>query len=498
MSAEVDTKIQAVRTHEPDWDLADKLWGGTRSMREAGREYLPRFDKERAEDYEVRLKGSFLVPMFRDACDDLASRPFSKEITLQGESNPDLFADIELDADGDGCTLTELGLRLFKDGLRYGAWHLLVDYTGDGTQSERAERDNETRPVFIPIPSKCLVGWRFEGGELVQLRYRVQSWEASDDAYGEEEVERVVVWTREGVGATVQTFKRTKATAAGSEWAQEDERKVQPAAGGTIGIPLVSCFFSEADGLAASSPLMDLAWKNVEHWQSASDQRNILKYSRTGILVIQGMDADGLREAGGISVGANQAFPMPQIEGKVYYAEHSGSAIEAGRKDLEDIKREAAEMGSRPMRERATVDTATGRQIDEDRSTSKLKGWIRGTELRLERAFELAMEWRGAADEIKDDFAVDIFSDFSTGGGAQDMQVLSAMQVAGQLSKRTLLIEAQRRGVLREELDPDEEIEQMDEEFMAAAGPDVSTPKAATGDSEEDPDEGEEPEVDEG
>jgi len=304
-----------------------------------------------------------------------------------------------------------------------------------------------------------------------------------------------VVWTRDGAGANVLTYKMADAGPSGADWLIETERYVQPAVGGNIGIPIVSCYFAESEGLASRSPLMDLAWKNVEHWQSASDQRNILKYSRTGILVLQGIGDDELAKMGGVVVGANQAVPFPVVDGKVYYAEHSGAAIGAGRQDLEDIKNEAKEMGARPLAERASVDTATGRQIDEDRSTSKLKSWIRGTELRLRRAFELCMEWRGAADSMPEDFAVDIYSDFSTGGGSGDMQVLSSMQIAGQLSKRTLLVEARRRSVLGEEVDPDEEIERIDEEFMPAMGPENS-PSAASSDEEKVHSDGEDPEVD--
>jgi len=35
--------------------------------------------------------------------------------------------------------------------------------------------------------------------------------------------------------------------------------------------------------MQAKPPLLDLAWLNVEHWQSASDQSNILHVARVPI-----------------------------------------------------------------------------------------------------------------------------------------------------------------------------------------------------------------------
>ena len=40
-----------------DWDLVTALLGGTRAMREAGEEYLPKHTEEDTARYEARLRG---------------------------------------------------------------------------------------------------------------------------------------------------------------------------------------------------------------------------------------------------------------------------------------------------------------------------------------------------------------------------------------------------------------------------------------------------------
>ena len=66
----------------PDWALAAALLGGTRSMREAGVAYLPKWPAETAEAYKARLSVSVLFPAYQRTVSTLASKPFSKPIAV--------------------------------------------------------------------------------------------------------------------------------------------------------------------------------------------------------------------------------------------------------------------------------------------------------------------------------------------------------------------------------------------------------------------------------
>src|SRR3546814_11327266 len=49
-------------------------------------------------------------------------------------------------------------------------------------------------------------------------------------------------------------------------------------------LPLVTVYAERTGYLTARPPLLDLAWLNLAHWQSSSDQRHILHVARVPIL----------------------------------------------------------------------------------------------------------------------------------------------------------------------------------------------------------------------
>ena len=55
-------------------------------------------------------------------------------------------------------------------------------------------------------------------------------------------------------------------------------------------VPVVECAVDADYAMRARPPLLDLAWLNLAHWQSSSDQRHILHIARVPILFARGMD----------------------------------------------------------------------------------------------------------------------------------------------------------------------------------------------------------------
>ena len=81
----------------------------------------------------------------------------------------------------------------------------------------------------------------------------------------------------------------------------------------------------------------------------------------------------------------------------------------------------------------------------------------------MEDAVELAFEYAatGIKTELPEDFKVDIYSDFSLGlKASEDIQALIAMRktVPPLISAETFLREVKRRGILSDNVDPEEEV----------------------------------------
>lgn len=90
--------------------------------------------------------------------------------------------------------------------------------------------------------------------------------------------------------------------------------------------------------MRGSPPLLNLALLNIKHWQSQSEQDNILHVARVPLLVAYGL-ADGET----LTIGSSSAtrFDDRQRQG-LEYVEHTGAAIEAGKISLRIWKPDAS------------------------------------------------------------------------------------------------------------------------------------------------------------
>ena len=99
--ANVNTPSALYLAMLPNWKLVDTLNGGTRAMREAGGEYLPKEPGESHDAYTVRLSRTFLFPGLKRSIQALVGKVFSKPITV-AEDAPTEVTDWSEDIDLQG------------------------------------------------------------------------------------------------------------------------------------------------------------------------------------------------------------------------------------------------------------------------------------------------------------------------------------------------------------------------------------------------------------
>jgi hypothetical protein len=406
----------------PDWDMVDALYGGTRKMRKAGDTYLPKFEAESPKDYQARLSQTVLLNMYAKACEALTGKAFKKPIVLQDDV-PDEIREWAENIDREGRDVNVFAKDFFLDAIRRGVSHFMVDFPRSVAQTREEQRRNGERPYWIHMPAHEIIGWQESvvNGQriLTQLR-RYHTVKMPAGEWGTARVERVTVYWLENperdASAHYRVYEKREVNDGGRlemVWRPAEDQDGNALEGplGIPYIPLVSLYTHRTGFMQASPPLLDLAYKNVEHWQSSSDQRHILKWARFAIPVAIGWTED----QDSLLFGPSSVVKITNPDGDFKFAEHSGGAIGVGFQDLEMLKEEMAYLALDPMLRKPGNITATARALDEASSTSQLKIWVdelkNAIETGLQYSAERARESTGGSIQVNEDFALAVNDD---------------------------------------------------------------------------------------
>lgn len=484
-------------------ELPKTLMGGTRSMRQAGAAYLPRHPSEHPTAWAVRLRQTFLYNGFERAVQMLVGKVFQDGIALDPDT-PQLIRDWSEDIDMEGRDLATFAEDWFEEVLQTGMCHALADFPraeGDGTFLT----DLTLRPYLTLIPGESVIGFRTErsssGLRLTQLRVLEKGLKPSpQNPWVDVEVERVRVYyagdpTQEDASRTEPNPKRY---ARFEVWEQDARTKrwAKTRIAGSlrphVDIPIATAYAARESFMHARPPLDDLAWKNVEHWQSSSEQRNVLHVARVPILFAKAL-TEQERQSKKV-IGSLVGWFATKAEAEMKWVEHSGSAANIGFKDLDELKQEMAVMALEPMLQRPTTrETLGGRILDESVANSRLGAWVRNFEDSLDKALSLLGAWK----DIEYTGHINIKADFGiTTPEAKDLKELITLRLERELSQQTLYDELVRRGVLPEDFDYEEELRRLAGEGEGVSADLAAEEMAAEGEEEEE--EGAETEAEEG
>lgn len=446
----------------PRWRMIDVLLGGTEAMRAAGEEFLPQYDNESNKNYQSRLQRATLLNMTEQTLDTLAGKPFREAIVLD-EDVPPQIEDLAEDVDMQGNNLQAFARSWFREAWAKGFSHVLVEHPtpeaktdAEGEQRPRTLADDRAeglRPYWVHVKPECLIA-AYSAVVLGQeVLTHVRILEKSVERVGWEEVEVVRVRVLEP--GTWQVWAPNEK---GDEWHIESE-----GATSLDYIPLVTFYAGKRTSLMeCKPPLTDLAHLNVAHWQSSSDQRNVLTVSRFPILAASGVPADQK-----VNIGPNNFLTTEAPEGKWYYVEHTGAAIAAGQTDLSSLEDQMATYGAEYMRKKPGDETATGRALDAAESSSYLAATVRDFQDCIELAMQYTADWLGLEEGGSAKVNADV--DLSEADAAE-LDALLKMRAQRDISRKTLLDEMQKRAVLSDDFDEEADAELLAEESANTLG----------------------------
>mgnify|MGYP003336399778 FL=1 len=447
------------------WPMLRALRDGTDAMRAEGALFTPPDWRELRDRkvYLERLSRTFLFNAYDKAVQTLASKPFQK--AMQVSELPAPLEAIEYDADRSGLSLTMFASQLYEDRVDRGFAVFIVDHVrtldDQGAPVSLAqELQMGARPYFARIAPDNLIACDtqvVDGREVVtHLRYKEIAYRSQPD-YSQVTVERVWVWTMD----TVELWEKEVATTSQDPVEQVRLQNTSRSGHALIssqphgfpgpGLPIVL-----VGKLWQRPPLLNLAWLNVQHWQSSSQQAWALHYARAAILRGKGMTRDEVEK--GISLGAGAVALSSSPDFDLAYVEVSGAALTAGKEDLAQIEARMVQLGMAPLTESSGPQTATGELRVDMQTQSDAQRWAEELEWAIYRAYEMAAAWRRM--ELPDTFNVSIFRDFAlVAGRTGDIAALQADATAGRITAETYLAEAKRRGLYGDDLDPASEAE---------------------------------------
>lgn len=430
------------------------LMGGTSAMRAAGAAFLPQWPGESDKAYRTRLATATLFPAYARTVSVLTGKPFSKPVTI-GDDVPPRIAEMLEDADCDGRNLDMFAATLAGAALADGFAGILVDMPPNpGAVTVAQERAAGLRPYFVHVPASAVLGWRTEkrgaARILTQLRI-VEMIEEPDGEWHTAPVEQVRVL----MPGAWQVWRKRRAASGAEEWALHEEGVT------TLDVvPFVPVYGLREAFMIGVPPMLELAHANVEHWQSASDQQTILHIARVPILFGKMLgDAE-------ISVGAGSFVASDDTAADLRYVEHSGAAIEAGRKSLADLEDRMRQAGAELLVIKPGNTTQVQTLADNEMAMCDLQRIVQALEDALDQALFLMALWL----RLPDGGHVEIYKDFGAATLAEaSAQLLSDQEGRGSLSLPTLLAEEKRRGILAPEVDIEEEIARIRTERAARA-----------------------------
>lgn len=433
------------------WALPLALIEGTRSMRSAN--YLPKYPREKDEDWVHRIATAQLYNAFKRTVRTLSAKPFQKPISF-ADVPPDLEI-LAKDADRQGMTQDVFWRRQTSDVLTFGVEHVLVDmpYYDESVTTLADARVSNIHPYFVRVRPDQLTFWEYQSDNTGQLELvEIQIFSCERRTADGHMVERISRWTK----LLIEKYHRVPTSQIESE---RDWDLISSTANKLGKVPLVSSYadVTHSDRMIAHCPLEDLAYLNHRHFLSQSDQDVALHYARVPFLFFAGFQSDDIEK----TIAANNAFSSTNPQAKIEYVEPTGAALEQGFKDLDKIEARMEVMGAELLVKRSGDPTATGRSLDAAEKVSDLQAIAVGLDSAAERAHSLAAEWLGKKGvEIQ----AKTFKDFGLSlKDAAEITFLLNARLAGEIGRGTFLREISRRGLV-EDLDIEQEAKDLEAE----------------------------------
>ena len=361
---------------------------GTLTLREKSQQYLPKFPAETDDDYRFRVETATLFNLTLKTRNMMTGLVFKDPITLSADVADEielLFEDID-----NGGTHGDVFCRKVFESSFEGYSAILVDAPMATVTSREEQIRFGLRPYWVHYKADDIWNWQYQINpsskrkELSLIVFREVSLE-SDGEYTSAPVVRFRVF-RLIDGIVNWALYREQRSADGKqiEYITEGEGTLPQLS--QIPVAIVA-------ELGADPLLLDIAIKNIEHFQTYSDYKSLIHKTCVPIPVGKGVELMGSDR---IVVGGSTMI-QTSADGGFGFAEVGGSSLNVTRQSLQDNRDDIAMMGLSLLADKtARVDlTATEALLNNVAETSELRMFARQLQDAIELALGFTAEYLG-------------------------------------------------------------------------------------------------------
>ena len=476
----------------PYWNMVSSILGGVKTMRNAGEAYLPKFELESTEEYEVRKKNARFTNVFGDIVENLAQRPFSKQVDL-ADGAPQPLKDFAEDVDGKGNSLHTFAGDTFYDGITNGIDYILVEYTKTDPKEVKTISDEKkagVRPYWTHYPADTVLAAysaQVKGQEEF-IHVRFKETKLIRQGFKEVRKNRVRILNREELPngdyapATYEVWEEQEKKSGhdgAPQWGLIEGPKPL-----TIGIiPLVPFLTGRREGgWAVKPPMRDAADLQIELYQQENGLKNVKNLTAFPMLSGNGIDAE-LGEDGEpkpLAVGPRTvlyggAAADGVSAGSWTFVEPGAASLKFLSEDIKDTIKELRELGRQPLTAQSGNLTVVTTAFAAQKGNSAIQAWALNLKDALQRAFLYTAMWLKLAETKVE---VLVHTDFDIGlGDDKSFSEIVGMYAEGIISRLQLIHEAKRRGVIDKDYDPEADLKEILKQ-MEDEGDDETTPTA--------------------
>lgn len=475
------------------WTRVRDLNNGTDAMRAAGQAYLPKFENESQASYDDRVKWARFTNIYSDIVENIADRPFAKEVVIsEGSERVKALAE---DIDGQGNNFHKFAAEYFRNAMDYGIDWIFVDYTQtDATtldangkvrrKSVLEEKQSGARPYWMRVSALEMIAVysaMIDGvEEFVHCRMR----ECYTERSGWEEIEvvqirelnREIVFNEDGkpIGLGNATFRvwrqefgvnasgrRTKSLV----WNLIDEGEI------AIGvIPIVPLVIGQRKGNTwrLVPAMKSVAYLQFEYYEQENGLKNIKKMTAFPMFSASGISPDKDEKGNPlpVNVGPRAVLYGPMSDagtpGRWEIIEPSATSMTFLKEDLKELGKEMRELGRQPLTQSSGQLTTTTTNVAAAKGTSAVQAWALDLKDSLELALFYTAMWMN--ETVEPTVTVDIDFDHNSSDD-QTFDAVQTMRKDGDLSQETLWEEAKRRKIVGDDFTIERERERLDAEM---------------------------------
>ena len=438
------------------WHLLDTTFvdkgGSARNIKER---YLLQEPAEPRKAYEARLGRSTYAPIYRDSI-----RAYAGLLNrFQLIDVPQSLLDAEKDIDLHGESIQSFYNRCDEKALRDGGVFIMVDMTPDeGEVNFLDEQQSGRRPYLIMVERSNVINWSIDyqsGRErLAHATIRQFRQRQVPGTFGVE-LDAVYHVLKPNL---VQTYRLEKQ---GRDWQQVLEREVETS---IPVVPLVWYGATDPHFAHGDLPLNGLAELSIQHFQMRSDLNELLHKCAMPVPVRTGAKIGPDGKPMPLILGPNTAVDLDAEGGKFEFAEPSGRSLERHQAEISHLE-SLMDRSSLNFLYGANIKTATEASLRASQIASQVAALVRNKSASFNTVMRLWAAYSGELGQIIPESGIAINDSLINRPlGASEIAQLVNLYSQGILSKRTVLDELQRGGILDPDLKVEDEIGRTEED----------------------------------